>query len=82
MPDNGWKDADVKYFLWVKTGTCVSCQKGFDLFPGYVLAEDARHTSYVLVCASCGDLNEVADPHRPGTCRCGQRPDDERARFP
>jgi hypothetical protein len=66
------KDADVKYFLWVKTGTCVSCQKGFDLFPGYVLAEDARHTSYVLVCASCGDLNEVADPHHPGRCRCGR----------
>jgi hypothetical protein len=39
----------------------------FDLFPGYVLAEDARHTSQVLVCASCGDLNEVIDPARPGT---------------
>ena len=71
-PVTGRKDADVKYFLWVKTGTCATCRKGFDLFPGYVLAEDARHTSYVLVCASCGDLNEVADPGRPAHCRCGR----------
>lgn len=70
-PITGRKDADVKYFLWVKTGTCAACRKGFDLFPGYVLAEDARHTSYVLVCASCGDLNEVADPRHPGACKCG-----------
>jgi putative DNA methylase len=71
-PITGRKNADVKYFLWVKTGTCTACRKGFDLFPGYVLAEDARHTSYVLVCSSCGDLNEVADPHHPGSCRCGR----------
>ncbi|HYW37363.1 MAG TPA: hypothetical protein VE957_04550 [Terriglobales bacterium] len=71
-PITGRKDADVKYFLWVKTGTCTACRKGFDLFPGYVLAEDARHTSFVLVCASCGDLNEVADPGHPGACRCGK----------
>jgi len=71
-PATGRKDAEVKYFLWVKTGTCSACKKGFDLFPGYVLAEDARHTSYVLVCAACGDLNEVADPGQLGTCRCGK----------
>jgi adenine-specific DNA methylase len=64
------KDADVKYFLWVKTGSCTQCRKEFDLFPGYVLAEDARHTSYVLVCPSCGDLNEVHDPRNPGACQC------------
>jgi hypothetical protein len=72
-PITGRKDADVKYFLWVKTGVCSSCRKGFDLFPGYTLAEDARHTSFVLVCSSCGDLNEVDDPHRPGACPCGTR---------
>ncbi len=71
-PITDGKDADVKYFLWVKTGTCVTCQKSFDLFPGYVLAEDARHTSFVLVCACCGDLNEVDDPSHPGACRCGR----------
>jgi len=64
-------DADVKYFLWVKTGTCTACAKSFDLFPSYVLAEDARHTAYVLVCHTCGDLNEVADPDNPGSCVCG-----------
>jgi hypothetical protein len=68
----GRKDADVKYFLWVKTGTCGKCRKAFDLFPGYVMAEDARHTSYVLICGGCGDLNEVADPARPGKCNCGR----------
>jgi hypothetical protein len=71
-PITGRKDADVKYFLWVKTGKCAACRKDFDLFPGYVLAEDARHTSYVLVCRSCGDLNEVADPRHPGACQCGR----------
>jgi adenine-specific DNA methylase len=70
-PITGRKDADVKYFLWVKTGACKACRKHFDLFPGYVLAEDARHTAYVLVCGGCGVLNEVKDPTRPGVCRCG-----------
>lgn len=70
-PITGRKDADVKYFLWVKTGNCQKCQREFDLFPGYVLAENARHPSYVLVCSACGDLNEVDDPRHPGTCRCG-----------
>jgi adenine-specific DNA methylase len=71
-PITGQTDADVKYFLWVKTGVCAACRKAFDLFPGYVLAEDARHTSYVLVCPSCGDLNEVDDPRHAGACRCGE----------
>ena len=71
-PITGRKAAHVKYFLWVKTGTCAMCRKAFDLFPGYVLAEDARHTSYVLVCPCCGDLNEVDDPDHPGACQCGR----------
>ncbi len=69
-PITGRKDANVKYFLWVKTGVCQKCLEKFDLFPGYVLAENARHTSHVLVCPACGDLNEVDDPHHPGFCRC------------
>ena len=69
-PVTGRKDADVKYFLWVKTGNCKMCRKEYDLFPGYVLAENARHTSYVLICPSCGDLNEVDDPGHPGICLC------------
>ncbi|MDV7392141.1 hypothetical protein RZS08_12330, partial [Arthrospira platensis SPKY1] len=70
-PVTGRTDADVKYFLWVKTGACTACAKRFDLFPGHVLAEDARHPAYVLVCPSCGNLNEVADPENPGSCACG-----------
>lgn len=70
-PVTGRDDADVKYFLWVKIGTCTVCARTFDLFPGYVLAEDARHPAYVFVCPSCGDLNEVAAPNNPGSCTCG-----------
>lgn len=70
-PVTGRDDADVKYFLWIKTGTCTACAGSFDLFPGYVLAQDARHPAYVLVCPSCGDLNEVDDPENPGSCACG-----------
>lgn len=70
-PVTGRGDAYVKYFLWVKTATCSACAKSFDLFPGYILAKDVRHPAHVLVCPSCGDLNEVADPHKPGSCACG-----------
>lgn len=64
-------DADVKYFMWVKTGTCTACKQKFDLFPSYTLAQDVRHPFYVLVCHGCGDLNEVGDPKNPGLCSCG-----------
>lgn len=70
-PITGREDADVKYFLWVKTGTCQACRDTFDLFPGYLLAEDARHTAYVITCPGCGNLNEVADPKHAGSCQCG-----------
>lgn len=72
-PVTGRADADVKYFLWVKTGTCTACRQSFDLFPGYTLAEDSRHPAYVLVCHSCGDLNEVETPANPGGCCCGAK---------
>ena len=70
-PITGRLDADVKYFLWVKTGACTACTKRFDLFPGYIVSEDARHPAFVLVCPACGDLNETADPEKPGSCACG-----------
>lgn len=70
-PVSGREDADVKYFFWVKTAVCGKCTETFDLFPGYVVAEDARHPLHVLVCPECGELNEVADPSRPGRCPCG-----------
>lgn len=67
----GRDGVDVKYFLWVKTGSCEFCDKDFDLFQNYILSEDARHPAYVLVCPACGDLNEVKDPKQPGSCGCG-----------
>jgi len=64
----GSAEAHVKYFLWVKQHQCHHCGKDFDLFPGYLLAEDKRHPLNVLVCASCGDLNEVKDRKHPAKC--------------
>lgn len=72
-PVTGRDDADVKYFLWVKTGTCTICHQSFDLFPGYTVAEDTRHPAYVMVCYSCGNLKEVKDPAHPGNCECGAK---------
>ena len=58
----------VKYFLWVKTQSCCSCKNDIDLFPGYVVARNSRHPSHVLVCSTCGELNEVSDLSSPGRC--------------
>ena len=67
--------APVKYFLWVKTESCPNCDANVDLFPGYLLAEAVRHPKHVVVCSSCGNLNEFeATPtlSKPGRCRtCG-----------
>jgi adenine-specific DNA methylase len=59
----------VKSFFWVKTQRCDGCDAEFDLFAGYRLAQDVRHPKHVLICAACGELNEVADPLAPGKCR-------------
>jgi adenine-specific DNA methylase len=68
-PLYGDADVPVKYVLWVKVIDCESCGKNIDLFPGYLLSEDVRHPKNVLICHACGDLNEVADRHQPGSCR-------------
>jgi putative DNA methylase len=68
----GSKEAHVKYFLWVKEQSCRHCGNEFDLFPGYLLAEDRRHTENILICSDCGDLNGVKDRKHPGACHsCG-----------
>ena len=64
----GDKEVPVKYFFWVKVLDCEKCQRQIDLFPGYLIADNTRHPLNVLVCASCGVLNEVPDLKRPGSC--------------
>jgi adenine-specific DNA methylase len=59
----------TKYFLWVKVQNCQACGKEFNLFPGYLLAEDERHPLNVLVCSFCGELNEVVDLHDIESCK-------------
>lgn len=65
----------VKYFLWVKTQTCPICGTENDLFPEYLLSGTARHPVHVLLCSSCGQLNESEQrPTRlnPAVCtHCG-----------
>lgn len=64
----GSPQAHVKYFLWVKEQACRYCGKDFDLFPGYLVAENRRHPQNVIVCKSCGRLNEVKDRKQLGDC--------------
>jgi len=72
-PLYGDVDVPVKYFLWVKQIDCAECGAAVDLFPGYLLAQDSRHTANVLVCGICGELNEVTDRKSPCQCHsCGQ----------
>ena len=67
-------DADVKYFLWVKTQACHQCGHNIDLFPGYLLAEDRRHPQNVFICPTCDALTETRDRQNPGVCRsCNAR---------
>ena len=68
-PLYGDENVPVKSFLWIKTLDCGACGKSFDLFPGYVLAQNRRHPRYVLVCRSCGELNEVEHRESHGGCR-------------
>lgn len=70
----GSHEAHVKYFLWVKTLDCRHCGSNFDLFPGYLLAEDRRHPENILICPACGDLNGVTDRKHPGACRACLHP--------
>jgi adenine-specific DNA methylase len=56
--------ADVKYFLWVKTVRCTTCGQMHDLFPNYLIAQDVRHTANVFICEHCGDLYE-SDQRKP-----------------
>jgi len=65
----GSPDARVKYFIWVKKQKCSECDNEFDLFPGYLLAENRRHPRHIIICSNCGELNEVDDRNKPGECR-------------
>ena len=70
----GSKEAHVKYFLWVKVQPCQSCGREVDLFPGYLLSEDARHPKNVFVCRKCGELTESENRQTPGPCRSCRAP--------
>jgi putative DNA methylase len=65
-------EAHAKYFLWVKTQTCLQCRSEIDLFPGYLLAEDRRHPRNVFICPTCGGLTEAEDRKNPGECQSCQ----------
>ena len=64
----GDRGVPVKYFLWVKVISCEGCGSDVDLFPGYLVADNTRHPKHIIVCAECGELNEVDNRERPGNC--------------
>ncbi len=64
----GNMSAHVKYFLWVKTVPCPQCGENVSLFPGFLVAENARHPRNVLLCPSCGNLVETEDRENAGSC--------------
>lgn len=70
-PISGRADADFKYGLWVKVGSCSNCAREYDLFPGHLIADNTRHPAHVIACHSCGDLHEISDPKQLGICHCG-----------
>lgn len=70
-PITGRVDADLKYALWVKVGSCSGCAHEYDLFQGHMVADNTRHPSFVIACHQCGDLHEVEDPKRLHECHCG-----------
>ncbi|MCC7104885.1 MAG: DNA methylase, partial [Chloroflexi bacterium] len=64
-------EADVKYFLWVKTQPCPACDTVNDLFPGFLVAEATRHPKHVLACSSCTRLVELNyQPTRDAPAPC------------
>lgn len=65
-------DADVKYFLWVRTSLC-SCGHRFDLFKTHLVAEVGRHPTNVFVCPNCGELTEKPHAHSPRCHACQSR---------
>ena len=73
-PIYGDPDVPVKYFLWVKTVDCEECGADIDLFPGYLVAANARHPKHVVLCGDCGEFAEVADRDHLGSCRRCARP--------
>ena len=65
--------AQVKYFIWVKTERCPSCQAVNDLFPGYLLSQDSRHPKHVVACSECGCLNECdEEPSKAAPIPCAE----------
>lgn len=58
----GSDTATVKYFLWVKQYRCKGCGEPNDLFPGYLIATNDRHTAFVWYCPACEQLAEIQRP--------------------
>jgi putative DNA methylase len=71
--DCGNAQARVKYFLWVKTESCLQCGACIDLFPTFLVSEDVRHPNNVFVCGHCGELFEAQNRKTPGPCPHCQR---------
>lgn len=63
------QEAQVKYFMWVKTHEC-ECGRKAHLFPGSLVAgrKMGRHTHDVLVCGSCLEVRQFLQGAIPASC--------------
>ncbi|WP_405616310.1 hypothetical protein [Streptomyces sp. NBC_01508] len=64
-------EADVKYFIWVKTCKCPKCNGQVSLFPGYRVAESVRHPKEVFTCPACDILQEFEKDDTKACSKCG-----------
>ena len=65
------REVPVKYFIWVKTQACAECGRKVELFPGYLIAKNARHPEFVLFCPLCRRLVELPErPERGASVHC------------
>ncbi len=64
-------EATVKYFIWVKQLPCPVCSHTVELFPGFLIASNARHPRFVFFCPECRDLFELSElPKRGARVTC------------
>ncbi len=67
--------AEVKYFLWVKTHACPDCGTETLMLPGSLLAGPRmqRHTHEVHLCGHCRHIAQFLPGRRPDDCpACGE----------
>ncbi len=70
--DSRGRLCDVLYYFWVMQAECPACDKAFDLFPSYVIAQNAypkRKPEVQVLCPVCGGIFEGKYGESNAVCR-------------